>query len=153
MTWEREVKRPDISLVKNLCERAVKDFPENVELWDTYLEFAVRLLSLYLASLANLRVKQATLPKKSPLLLAVAEKAVKNLPGSGLLWAAYFRAAERTGPEVDVESLYARAIGTGLFEKEVDELVLLVEARAGYHRREVDSSRELRRLTFVQKRS
>lgn len=126
IAWEREVKRPDIALVQHLCERAVKAYPENVALWDTYLEFA------------------ATLPKKSStLLLKVAERAVKNVPGAGGLWAAYFRAVEKVGTEgVDVESLFARAMGTGLFEKEVDELVVLVEARASFHRREVDASRE-----------
>lgn len=41
ISWEREVKRPDVTLVKNLCERAIEDHPENVDLWDSYLEFAV----------------------------------------------------------------------------------------------------------------
>lgn len=97
----------------------------------------------WLSNADILRRRQATLPKKSPILLAAAEKAVKNVPSSGLLWAAYFRAVEKAGPgSVDVESLYQRAIETKLFEKNVDELVTLVEARAGYHRREVDGSCE-----------
>ena len=47
---------------------------------------------------------------------------------------------EKQAPDVDVEALYQRAIDTKLFEKNLDELVTLVEARAGYHRREVDVS-------------
>lgn len=55
---------------------------------------------------------------------------------------------EKLGAEapagVDVETLFARAIETKLFEDKnaVDEIAILVEARASYHRREVDSSRE-----------
>jgi hypothetical protein len=40
--WETAVKKPAVPLVSALCERAVKDFPSSVDVWDTYLEFAVR---------------------------------------------------------------------------------------------------------------
>lgn len=44
--------------------------------------------------------------------------------------------------ETDIETLFARAIGTKLFDHKnaTDELVILIEARASYHRREVDTS-------------
>jgi hypothetical protein len=41
----------------------------------------------------------------------------------------------------DADALFTRAIGTGLFEKDVEELVILYEARAGFHRREIDGVR------------
>ena len=44
----------------------------------------------------------------------------------------------------DVETLYARALGTKLFDDKnaTEEFITLVEARASYHRREVDTSRK-----------
>lgn len=41
VSWEREVKRPDVVLVKQLFERAIKDHPQELELWEAYLEFLV----------------------------------------------------------------------------------------------------------------
>lgn len=37
--WELEVPKPDLTLVRALFDRAVKDHPMNVEVWDEYLEF------------------------------------------------------------------------------------------------------------------
>lgn len=42
VAWEREVKRPDTPLVKGIFERAVKDHPSDIEVWEAYLEFLVR---------------------------------------------------------------------------------------------------------------
>lgn len=42
ISWEREVKRPDIPLVKGLFERAIHDHPREIELWETWIEFLVR---------------------------------------------------------------------------------------------------------------
>lgn len=47
VSWEREVKRPDVVLVKQLFERAIKDHPQELELWETYLEFLVSPTSPY----------------------------------------------------------------------------------------------------------
>lgn len=45
VAWEREVKRPDTPLVKGIFERAVRDHPTNIEVWEAYLEFLVRFQS------------------------------------------------------------------------------------------------------------
>jgi hypothetical protein len=156
--WEREVKRPAIQLVLALYERAVAHHPEDAAIWDGYLEFCASVLP----------------KKMNAEWLKAAEKAVRCCPGNGELWAAYMRCVvslsilmsrwlvpldfcmssfdrflqEKLGAEApegtDVESLYARAIGTKLFDNKnaTDELVALVEARAGFHRREVDASCE-----------
>lgn len=49
-------------------------------------------------------LKHAHLKGKAPVLLAIAERAIKNVPESGLLWAAYFRAAVRQLPLVNIVS-------------------------------------------------
>lgn len=127
-------------------------------MWDAYLEFAVR--GSHHHTRLNLTPRfQNTMPKKQSVLLEVAERAIKHLPESGRLWAAYLRAAVRfvalqsfyradfcfvqsqeknqQGSDV-VEGLFQRAMSTGLLDGSMDDLVALYEGRAGFHRREVD---------------
>ncbi|GAA5974409.1 hypothetical protein JCM21900_003545, partial [Sporobolomyces salmonicolor] len=119
--WECEVKRPDTPLVKALCERAVKDHPTNLELWENYLEFSMKS------------------PQKESNPLQVAEKAVRNLPDSASLWGTYFRASEKLQQGSDgVEGLFQRAVATGFFENDMEGTVALYHARAAFHRRELD---------------
>ncbi|KAK4054023.1 Splicing factor [Microbotryomycetes sp. JL221] len=122
IAWEREVKKPDITLTTALLERAISDHPTSLELWETMVDFA------------------GTVGKKAPLQLQACERAVRSLPGSATIWAAYMRAAEKNASDVDVDELYQRALATKLFDKELEQLVILVEARAGYHRREIDEA-------------
>ncbi|BGP66332.1 Splicing factor [Rhodotorula toruloides] len=122
VAWEREVKRPDTPLIKGIFERAVKDHPSDIEVWEAYLEFLHKI------------------PEKESNLREVAEKAVRNLPSSVSLWTAYFRVAEKLhlGAE-EVETLFQRATATGLFNKDMDATVALYHARASFYRREMDS--------------
>ncbi|KAL8280474.1 hypothetical protein RQP46_007122 [Phenoliferia psychrophenolica] len=120
--WELEVKSPNVPLVIGLLDRAVEDHPVSAELWDIYLDFCYGLPKAKLATL-----------------LLVADRAVKHLPASGELWATYFRALEKTGQGAEaIEALFARAMSTGLLDKDVEALVAVFEARAGFHRREID---------------
>lgn len=43
LAWELEVKRPNFHLVRNLFERALQAHASDVELWQSYSEFLVRL--------------------------------------------------------------------------------------------------------------
>ncbi|KAM0789923.1 hypothetical protein ACM66B_006763 [Microbotryomycetes sp. NB124-2] len=122
VSWEREVKKPDVILTRALLERAVKDHPDSLALWDEFIDFA------------------GTVGKKAPLQLQICERAIRHVPASASLWSSYMRAAEKSVSEFDVDELFQRAIDTNLFTKDVDELVTLVEARAGYHRRQVDEA-------------
>ncbi|KAI5481378.1 pre-mrna splicing factor 24 [Pseudohyphozyma bogoriensis] len=115
--WEMEVKNVNVPLVSHLWERATSDFPENVEIWLAYLEFSA---------------------KKPGLTMPIAEKAVRHVPGSHVLWENYFLAAEKarnTTPALEL--LFTRATDTSLME-DVESLVGLYEARAGFQRREVE---------------
>ncbi|GAA5883970.1 hypothetical protein JCM6882_002087 [Rhodosporidiobolus microsporus] len=121
IAWEREVKRPDITSVKNLFERAVHDHPKEVEVWETWIEFLNKI------------------PERESNLLEIADKAVRNLPENVSLWTAALRAAEKLGGGSEaIESLFQRAISSGLFEKDTDAVVALYHARASFYRREMD---------------
>lgn len=49
-----------------------------------------------------------------------------------------FDVQEKSEEARDAEPIFARAIETTLFDKNIDELVILYEARAGFHRRQID---------------
>jgi hypothetical protein len=83
--------------------------------------------------------EQNGLPSKTANATVIAERAIKNLPSSGLVWASYLRTVEKSKlGTAAIEILFARAIETKVFDDKLEELVLLYEARADYHRREVD---------------
>lgn len=94
--WESSIKRPNAKMVQGLCERAVKDYPSSVDVWETYLDAAVRCCALIwmCSSADNVVSLQSATPKKSNL-LEVADRAVKNVPQSGLLWSIYMRVVVR----------------------------------------------------------
>ncbi|GAA6038706.1 hypothetical protein JCM8097_002356 [Rhodosporidiobolus ruineniae] len=119
--WEREVKRPDIPLVKGLFERAVHDHPKDVDVWETWIEFLQRI------------------PEKESNLSEITEKAVRNLPENASLWTAAMRTAEKLhlGSEA-VEALFQRGISSGHFEKDMDGAVAVYHARASFYRREME---------------
>ncbi|GAA6015137.1 hypothetical protein JCM10207_003614 [Rhodosporidiobolus poonsookiae] len=121
ISWEREVKRPDIPLVDTLFERAVHDHPSDTELWETWVEFSHKC------------------PAKLTNLTGIVEKAVRSVPGSATVWSMAMRAAEKQslGAEA-VEVLFQRAIATGLFAKDMDGTVALYQARTSFYRREMD---------------
>ncbi|KAM0751866.1 hypothetical protein T439DRAFT_325059 [Meredithblackwellia eburnea MCA 4105] len=121
LDWELQVKQPDVALVSALFERATMEHQQNVKIWEMFVAFAY------------------SLPKtKLPFLLETAEKAVKANPQAGTLWALYLQAIEKAGQNAEtIEAVVARAIQTQLLD--VDGLVDLYEARAGFHRREVDA--------------
>ncbi|GAA5954263.1 hypothetical protein JCM8115_003354 [Rhodotorula mucilaginosa] len=120
VSWEREVKRPDVVLVKQLFERAVKDHPQELELWETYLEFLHKPLD------ANLR--------------EVCERAIRNLPAAVPLWTTSLRIAEKLHASAEeIEATFLRAITSGLFSQDMDATVALYHARASYYRRESEA--------------
>ncbi|KAK4702065.1 squamous cell carcinoma antigen recognized by T-cells 3, partial [Phenoliferia sp. Uapishka_3] len=141
LKWELEPKVPNEQMVKGLFERATRKWGEVEGVWELWLEYA------------------NTLPKaKLGALLTIAERAIKHLPANANLWALYFLAIVRllsflshppTYPpshpqeknqqsSETLEALFQRAIGTGLLTKDVEGLVTIYEARAGFHRREID---------------
>ncbi|GAA5869364.1 hypothetical protein JCM8547_008653 [Rhodosporidiobolus lusitaniae] len=125
VAWEREVKRPDISLIKALLERAIYHHPREVELWETYIEFLNKI------------------PERESNLADVAERASRNLPENVAMWQAQLRAVEKLGLGYDaVEASFQKAIATGLFANDMDGIVGLYHSRASFYRREMDRKRK-----------
>ncbi|GAA5982729.1 hypothetical protein JCM10908_006763 [Rhodotorula pacifica] len=120
ISWEREVKRPDVVLVKQLFERVIKDHPQELELWESYMEFMHKP--------SETTVRELT------------ERAIRNLPASVSLWTTSLRVIERLqlGAE-EIEATFQRATTSGLFTKDMDAVVALYHARAGYYRRESEA--------------
>lgn len=92
--WEMNLKKSDAIYAKSVFQRAVKDHPTDIEVWDTYLEFSVSQ-TWGVRGMALMGFLQSTVPKVKNTLLEVAERAVKSIPSSGMLWASYLRAAVR----------------------------------------------------------
>ncbi|POY75020.1 hypothetical protein BMF94_1996 [Rhodotorula taiwanensis] len=121
ISWEREVKRPDTPLVKQLFERAIRDSPEDAELWDAYLEFLHKV------------------PAKEAHLRDSTERAIRNVPSSVAIWTATLRIVEKLGlGSEEIEGVFQRAMNGGLLGTDMDAVVNLYHARASYYRRQSD---------------
>ncbi|KDE07196.1 hypothetical protein MVLG_02596 [Microbotryum lychnidis-dioicae p1A1 Lamole] len=118
LEWELEPKKPDYVQLRALFERALSHHPDSLEIWALYLDAFNRA------------------PKASSNILAISERAVRALPQHAKLWVIYLRIAERFGLEVD--QIFEKAYSTHLFDGDVEGLVALYQARAGFHRRQVD---------------
>ncbi|SCV74534.1 BQ2448_7563 [Microbotryum intermedium] len=118
LEWELEPKRPDYVQLRALFERALSHHPDSLEIWALYLEAFNKA------------------PKASSNILAISGRAVRALPQHAKLWAIYYRIAERHG--LDVDQIFGKADSTHLFDEDVEGLVALYQARAGFHRRQVD---------------
>lgn len=137
--WELEVKKPNVTLVRMLFERGVHEHRDSVDLWDGYLEFLVSLAHALVVNRAEPKSGQNSLPSKTANATVIAERAIKNLPSSGLVWSSYLRTAEKSKlGTATIETIFARALESKLFDDKLEELVLIYESRADYHRREVD---------------
>ncbi|SCZ99629.1 BZ3500_MvSof-1268-A1-R1_Chr3-1g06168 [Microbotryum saponariae] len=118
LEWELEPKKPDYVQLRALFERALSHHPDSLEIWALYLDAFDKA------------------PKASSNILAISERAVRALPQHAKLWVIYLRIAERFGLEVD--QIFEKAYSTHLFDEDVEGLVALYQARAGFHRRQVD---------------
>ncbi|KEI40381.1 uncharacterized protein L969DRAFT_621145 [Mixia osmundae IAM 14324] len=137
--WELEVDAPDLALVEGLFERAVNDNPASVDLWDQYLRHLTRTLpTIDLEEIDEVDTDAAilALANAQQQLVAVAERAVKAIPGAGQLWATYLRILERCDQREQVQPLFERATAIRAVFDTVDSLVDLFTAKTDFHRRD-----------------
>ena len=94
-------------LVKQLFERAIKDHPQELEVWEAYLEFLVsRHRRDFYGSLRQLTRGSANVQHK-PLdahLREICERAIRNLPAAVALWTTSLRIAVRSFPLGSLQS-------------------------------------------------
>ncbi|RUP47045.1 hypothetical protein BC936DRAFT_146196, partial [Jimgerdemannia flammicorona] len=121
LDWERSHSHSDPFAVRTLFERAVAVHCLVPALWEEYL--------FYLFDKFN--VQNA--------LWDTTERAVRNCPWSGDLWAVYTRVLEiNNASREDVLVLLQRALSIGLIQIRVDDLVKTLTALCDYEQRRID---------------
>ncbi|TDL22101.1 hypothetical protein BD410DRAFT_788782 [Rickenella mellea] len=142
--FERKPKNPDLTLTRTVYERAIADTAKLRFEGNAVAEAALR--TFWIGYIDILRVLHAANTDQ----LNTLRRAARSVPGSGEVWARYIRFLERTtasGTESTnisetISDVYDRALATGLLQKDAEQLVPLVLARAGYEKRIVESSAE-----------
>ncbi|KAL7416070.1 hypothetical protein BDY24DRAFT_439291 [Mrakia frigida] len=138
IAWELKPKKPDAHLVQNLYARAIAEQaakgPYEAE------PFWVSLITFLNSSVKNERI-----------ILENVFKAVRSVPGSGEIWAAYMRGLEEfVKPAEEVDGIYRSALGSGLLHaRGPEDAVKVVMARISYERRRVEAS-EVNDESFIE---
>ncbi|TFY81135.1 hypothetical protein EWM64_g2871 [Hericium alpestre] len=137
VSYERRARKPELSILSGIYERAVAEAAKRRFAGEAGAEDA--LASFWLGYADALRIHKADQDSQ----LSVLQRGLRSIPASGELWAKYFRFLESNQELIDagqVESIpaaYERAISTGLFSKDPEQLVPLVLARASYEKRRI----------------
>ncbi|KAH8114308.1 hypothetical protein DFH11DRAFT_1593741 [Phellopilus nigrolimitatus] len=141
INYERRAKRIDFLILSTLYERAISDTAkrrfEGVENAETQLR-------LFWSGYCDiLRTNGGDFEQQR----RAYQRAVRSVPGSGAIWAAYLRFLERTESDVDVllqtaSETYDKALSSGLVQKDVEETVPLVLSRAGLVKRTIMTNNE-----------
>lgn len=163
IAWELQVKKPDVPLVTQLFERAIRQYYSSPEIWSDYGRFIVRQKPACdgLASQLTRVNRRARMQRTPKLPWRSQEERSRTFPGRGRLgpWRSAFsfvalvseapkghiakmgavQQEHRHRPAEEVEALCEKAIETGLLDKNVEGLVAWAIGRAGYHRRRLDA--------------
>ncbi|KAF8630909.1 hypothetical protein AX17_005267 [Amanita inopinata Kibby_2008] len=137
---ERRAKYPDLLILSTTYERALAEASRRRFDSEVGAETALRLF--WAGYCDALR----TLDASWDVQLAILKRAVRSVPGSGEVWARYIRLLERLEHlevEVDevetVEDIFTTALNTKLIQSDVDQLVAIILARAGYEKRRIEA--------------
>ncbi|KAH8825051.1 hypothetical protein DL96DRAFT_1737005 [Flagelloscypha sp. PMI_526] len=130
----RRSSKPDKDIVSNAYERAIS-------------EAARRRFNASGLGTAILHAAMRVCPALKE--ISIHKRAVRSIPGSGEVWARYMRLVERlegleSAPELDssVSDLFTSAISTQLVDKDVEQIVPVILARAGYEKRHLESDED-----------
>ncbi|KZP31530.1 hypothetical protein FIBSPDRAFT_776202 [Athelia psychrophila] len=140
ITWEKRAKNVDVDVLSCLYERAIAEAARRRFIGEVSAE---SMLGVFWGGYCDaLRIHGIHEKVESDTL----KRAVRSAPGSGDIWARYLRFLERTSAsEVEIEeretvaAAYTRAMSTNLLQKDVEQLVPAVLARAGYEKRRLES--------------
>ncbi|KAI0036479.1 hypothetical protein K488DRAFT_41187 [Vararia minispora EC-137] len=134
IAYERRAKKPDFIFLAGVYERAIAEAAKRRFKGEVSAEEALR--AFWLGYIDALRIHRGDEDSQ----LAVLRRACRSIPGSGELWSKYIRFLEAypelsdTGIAETASTIYDRAFATKLFEKEPEEIVPIVLARAGYEK-------------------
>ncbi|KII83027.1 hypothetical protein PLICRDRAFT_180796 [Plicaturopsis crispa FD-325 SS-3] len=140
---ERRARYPDLFVLSGAFERAIAEAAKQSFQGDVSAESALR--SFWISYLDALRINDADEDTE----LDALRRAVRSVPGSGEVWARFMRYLERSAdPEVlypadreTVAGTFDHALSTNLVQKDVEQIVPLFLARAGYEKRVIESGK------------
>ncbi|KIY71712.1 RNA-binding protein Prp24 [Cylindrobasidium torrendii FP15055 ss-10] len=139
ITWEARSKFPDLFCTSGLHERAIAEAEKRR--WKQEVG-AEAYLTIFWTSYAD---AVRTLTRGTDMELQVLKRAVRSVPASGEVWARYIRLLERASTvgssdaAATVAELYDRAMGSGVAKGDVEQIVPVVLARAGFEKRRLEA--------------
>ncbi|KAK0464624.1 uncharacterized protein EV420DRAFT_1263469 [Desarmillaria tabescens] len=135
VAYENRARYPELLVMGGLYERAIAEAAKRKFAGEAGAEDALR--SFWIGYCDAVR----TLGDESSE-LQVLRRAIRSAPASGDVWARNIRYLERTSDSADssstaesVSEMYNTALGTNLLQSEVEQIIPVVLARAGFEKR------------------
>ncbi|KAH9065212.1 hypothetical protein EDB87DRAFT_1594447 [Lactarius vividus] len=135
VAYELRAKQPDLDILSNIHERAIAEAAKRRAAGETGAEEALRLW--WGSYVDSMRRNDAPAEQQ----LSLFQRSIRSVPGSGEQWAKYIRFLEMNSDVVDegkgepISVLYDKAFATKLLQNEVEGMISLFMARAGFERR------------------
>ncbi|KAI0081583.1 hypothetical protein K474DRAFT_1703756 [Panus rudis PR-1116 ss-1] len=131
---EVRAKNKDLFVLTGLYERAIAEADRRRWSGEPGAEEVLR--SFWIGYVDVLRQSES----ENKQVLSVFKRATRSVPGSGEIWSRYLRFLERTESESpSVAAAYESALSYPPIHSDVEALVSLILARAGYEKRLIDS--------------
>lgn len=138
--YERRSKYPDILVMSIVYERAISEAAKRRFNGESGAEEALR--SFWTGYCDALRITGAG----EELEVQVLKRAIRSVPGSGEVWARYIRHLERflepDNPgeyQRQITEIYTEAFSRNVLQSDVEQIIPVVLARAGFERRRIES--------------
>ncbi|KAH8104839.1 RNA-binding protein Prp24 [Cristinia sonorae] len=134
---ERRAKQPDAPVLATLYERAIAEADKRRFANEPNAEEALR--SFWHGYVDFLRTSSVSEDVQTQ----IYERGARSIPGSGEFWARYMRHLERSGQDpTAIEAVYTTAMAFGPVKADVEQLVPVFLARAGFEKRQADAREE-----------
>ncbi|CAA7261390.1 unnamed protein product [Cyclocybe aegerita] len=139
--YERRAKYPDIFVTRGVYERAIAEAGRRRFKGEAGAEEALRLF--WAGYCDALRILEVGIDVE----LETYRRAVRSVPGSGEVWARYLRFLERVSDDISeglesVADVYNRALEAKMIQADLNQLIPVVLARAGYEKRQLEAGSE-----------
>ncbi|KAJ6509029.1 hypothetical protein C8R45DRAFT_463110 [Mycena sanguinolenta] len=133
-------KKPNYLILGTLYERAIAEAAKQRFSGGQGAEEALR--AFWTGYCDSMRISEAGISAE----LAILQRAVRSVPGSGEVWARYLRCLERAEDRDEasvqnISDICDKALSTNLLQSDVEQLVPVLLARAAYYRRRYDASK------------
>ncbi|KAK0201693.1 hypothetical protein DFS33DRAFT_1375245 [Desarmillaria ectypa] len=136
VAYENRARYPELLVMSGLYERAIAEAAKRKFAGEAGAEEALR--SFWVGYCDAVR----TLGDESSE-LQVLRRAIRSTPASGDVWARNIRYLERTSDSADMlktaPETYNLALGTNLLQSEVEQIIPVVMARAGFEKRRFEA--------------